>query len=62
MIQNTPSNSIQTEQRMDGAAHLSKLSQQHKQPDGQKVTQHAVKRLIDIGDPNIDHIAILGYD
>lgn len=62
MLQNTPSSSIQTEQRMDGTAHLSKLSQQQKQTTGKKVTQRVVKRLIDIGDPNIDHIAILGYD
>ena len=62
MVQNTPSNSIQTQQRMERAAYLNMIIHEVKQTTAKKQTRSVVKRLTDIDNPDIDHVAILGYD
>ena len=62
MVQNTPSNSVQSQQRVEKAVHFNKLSQGPKRITGKKNTRQVVKRLTDIDNPDIDHVAILGYD
>ena len=62
MLHNTSSNSAQAQERMERAAYLNMITQELKQSTGKKETKRAVKRLTDIGNPDIDHVAILGYD
>lgn len=62
MVQNTPNNSIQTQQRMERAAYLNMIIQEVKRTTAKKQTRPVVKRLTDIDNPDIDHVAILGYD